>query len=1110
VQEYIDKYTGLVEQLIAYGRNTDPLYFAMRFVDGLRADIRAAVHLQRPTTLDTACVLALLQEELVDPTRRRDVRRPEPFTFAKTAPRPMPLPPPPPRHERQDKPVAAGAPLVERRGRGIDTKLATLRDYRRARGLCIHCGEKWSRDHKCAETIQLHVLQEFWDICHTEECSDMASVHEEEIQQCLAISLAATGGSPAVQAIQFMGIVQGIPARILIDSGSTHTFVSESLAMQLSGITDFSPALHVTVADGSQLMCAKHIEQLQWSVQQCQFTSPAKILPLSSYELIVGMDWLASRSPMQVDWQHKWLLIPYEQTHQLLQGELTTLPPGSVIHISVGLSDDVVACQDPVPPEIAALLTEFQSVFEPPSGYPPARDCDHSIPLIPGASPFSIRPYRYPPMIKDEIERQVSKMLQSGIIQPSSSPFSSSVLLVKKKDGTFRFCVDFRQLNALTVKAKYPVPVIEELLDELTHASWFSCLDLTAGYHQIRLKEGEEFKTAFQTHSGHYEFRVMAFGLTGAPATFLHAMNTTLRSLLRKCVLVFFDDILIFSRSYEEHVEHVRLVLQLLQRDHWQVKMSKCHFAQRQLRYLGHVISEAGVATDPDKINAVIQWPVPQTIKELRSFLGLAGYYRRFVKHFGLISRPLTALLRKGVVFIWTDQQQDAFIALKQALTSAPVLALPDFSCPFVVETDASGAGIGAVLTQGGHPIAFLSKALGPRSQGLSTYEKEYMAILLALEHWRSYLQHAEFQIVTDHRSLVQLTEQRLHTPWQQKVFTKLIGLQYKIIYRKGADNGAADALSRCPIAHLSTVSVCQPQWLDEVVSSYTADARAKEMLSKLALTSDAVPHFTLRDGVIRYKNRIWVGNDIGLQTKLITAVHASAVGGHSGVAVTYRRLKQLFAWTGMKSAVQSFVSACVICQQAKPDRTKLPGLLQPLPVPDHAWSVISMDFIEGLPSSGGFTCILVVVDLFSKYAHFLALKHPFTARSVAQVFLSQVYRLHGLPQAIVSDRDKVFTSNFWRELFQLAGVELRMSTAYHPQSDGQTERVNQCVETFLRCFVHACQQKWRQWLDQAEFWYMKDRKRRPEGGGEWEPQISFEIFSRCPKITVKHKHVQN
>ena len=212
-------------------------------------------------------------------------------------------------------------------------------------------------------------------------------------------------------------------------------------------------------------------------------------------------------------------------------------------------------------------------------------------------------------------------------------------------------------------------------------------------------------------------------------ATFLKAMNTTLHPLLRKCVLVFFNDILIFSRSYEEHVEHLRLVIQLLQQDQWQVKMSKCHFAQRQLRYLGHVISEDGVATDPDKINAVLQWPVPQSVKALRSFLGLAGYYRCFVKHFGIISKPLTDLLRKGAVYVWTDIQDKAFSALKQALTTAPMLALPDFSHPFAIETDASGTGIGAVLMQGGHPLAFLSKALGPSSQGLSTYEKEYMAI---------------------------------------------------------------------------------------------------------------------------------------------------------------------------------------------------------------------------------------------------------------------------------------------------------------------------------------------------------------------------------------------
>ena len=339
--------------------------------------------------------------------------------------------------------------------------------------------------------------------------------------------------------------------------------------------------------------------------------------------------------------------------------------------------------------------------------------------------------------------------------------------MVKKKDKTWRFCVDFRHLNAITAKCKYPVPLIDDFLDELGKASWFTSLDLTAGYHQVRLKAEDTHKTAFQTHTGHYEFRVMPFGLSGAPATFQKAMNTTLAPLLRKCVLVFFDDIHIYSKTYEEHLEHVKMVLQLLAKDHWQVKFSKCTFAQRQVSYLGHVISQAGVSTDPSKVQAILQWPIPANVKELRGFLGLAGYYRKFIKNFGIIVKPLTELLRKGALFIWRKDHQVAFHTLQQALSSAPVLALPDFSLPFAIETDASGTGIGAVLMQKRHPLAYLSKSLGPRSQGLSTYEKEYMAILAAVDQWKYYLQFGEFHIFTDQKSLIQLSEQMLHTPWQ-------------------------------------------------------------------------------------------------------------------------------------------------------------------------------------------------------------------------------------------------------------------------------------------------------------------------------------------------------
>ncbi|WVZ90411.1 hypothetical protein U9M48_036717 [Paspalum notatum var. saurae] len=709
--------------------------------------------------------------------------------------------------------------------------------------------------------------------------------------------------------------------------------------------------------------------------------SDLKIIPLAFYDLIIGMELLEQYSPMKVHWGLKWLHIPVKGKLVQLQGIL----PDSQ-DVPVGTEDEPQFLFASVPEPIQSLLNEFADVFEAPTALPPSRACDHSIPLV----PVNIRPYRYTPAMKDEIEKQVHEMLSSGVIQPSSSAFCSLVLLVKKKDHYWRFCVDYRHLNALTVKTQYPVPVI----DELEQASWFSSLDLRAGYHQVLLKAEEEFKTAFQTHSGHYEFRVMAFGLSGAPATFQGAMNSTLTPVLRKCVLVFFDDIWVYSSSLEDHICHLRRVLELLQTEEPITELVGSCFLHTLFRFHfpenrnskrtkepnrteePNAQAYQGVGTDPAKIEAIMSWHVPTNVKELRSFLGLAGYYRKFVRHFGVISQPLNALLKKHTVFVWTEEHDVAFIALKHALVSAPVLGLPNFAKSFCIETDASGVGIGAVLLQDGHPLAYISKALSPKHRGLSTYEKEYLAILLGVEQWRCYLQHGEFLIYTDHHCLSHLNEQRLHTPWQQKVFTKLLGLQYRIVYKKGTENHVADALSRRHHEQHQCLAISSsvPVWMDSVISNYQQDPIAQDLLSKLSVDPDA----------------------------------------------------------------------------AKPDRSKLPGLLQTLDIPPSAWHTVSMDFVEGLPRSSSANCILVMVDKFTKYAHFIALLHPFSAQKIAKVFLQSVYKLHGMPVSIISDRDRIFTSTFWRELFKLAGVTLNMSLAYHPQSDRQTERVNQCLETYL------------------------------------------------------------
>jgi hypothetical protein len=309
----------------------------------------------------------------------------------------------------------------------------------------------------------------------------------------------------------------------------------------------------------------------------------------------------------------------------------------------------------------------------------------------------------------------------------------------------------------------------------------------------------------------------------------------------------------------------------------------------------------------------VTAWPAPKNVKELRSFFGLPRYYRKFVRNIGVISRPLSNLLKKNIVYVWTQEHESAFAALKQALVSTHVLALPNFEQQFIIETDASDGGMGVVLMQGGHPLTFLSKVLGVKSRGLSTYEKEYMTI--PVQHWRAYLQQDEFLIHTDHKSLAQLNEQRLHTPWQHKVFTKLLGLQYKVVYKKGADNRAVDALSRRvdDNVQLSYISATRPQWLSSVQSSYESDPVTQKMLTKLFVDSGAIPKFTLKNGVLGYKSRIWIGNVPSFHTQLISVLHESALGSHSRAPITYRRLKQHFAWKGMRQDVQKFVADCQV-----------------------------------------------------------------------------------------------------------------------------------------------------------------------------------------------------
>jgi hypothetical protein len=529
------------------------------------------------------------------------------------------------------------------------------------------------------------------------------------------------------------------------------------------------------------------------------------------------------------------------------------------------------------------LIIHYKEIFKKPEGLPPIRAHNHVIPMKEGAQAINLRPYRYSGVQKDILEKMVEEMLESGIIQQSSSPFASPVVLVKKKDGSWRLCVNFRALNHLTIKDKFLIPLVDELLEELVGATIFLKVDLRSGYHQIRMTPHDVFKTTFRTHNGHYEFLVMPFGLTNAPATFQSLMNEVFRRHLRKFVSVFFDDILIYSQTMIEHLEHLHTVFELLKGHQLVAKRSKCAFCIPQMEYLGHVISKEGVATDPKKIQAITSWPEPRNVRQLRGFLGLTGYYRKFVKNYGAISKPLTQLLKKDA-FAWKEDAISAFNNLKQAMTQPPVLSLPNLNKTFVVETDASGSGIGVVLMQEGHPISFISKSLGPQQQALSTYEREMLAILHAVTKWRHYLWGRHFTIRTNHVSLKYLLAQKVSFPSQHIWLAKLLGFDYDIEYRKGKENITADALSRCTNKELFalTLSTISTKLLDEVKMSWATDTALLKIISNLTTDLSLHPQYTWLNDHLYRKGKLVVGNNSTLQGKLISIYHDSAIGGHS------------------------------------------------------------------------------------------------------------------------------------------------------------------------------------------------------------------------------------
>ena len=925
----------------------------------------------------------------------------------------------------------------------------------------------------------------------------------------------------------YRGHMGGMPITVLVDSGANRNYISK-------GFLDFAELSHdgqgstYRAAGGQHKTVYGEAKGNTVHLGGVKMMVNAKVVDEPAYDLILGTPWLAEWQP-DIDWRTREMTLQTGQRVKPLWSgtwtsevigmrQLKRLRKKGEFVMAARLDEDgegleLLAMEGggdngrdgSGTTTMHKLLEEFADVFpeELPSGLPPQRAVDHRIELEPGHPPPHRRHYRLSLAETTEMKKQLEELLEKGYIRPSKSPFGAPVLFVPKKDGGYRMCIDYRALNAITVKNRYPLPRIDELLDQLHGAKVFSKIDLRNGYHQIRIAPGDEEKTAFRTRYGHFEYTVMPFGLTNAPATFMALMHDIFRPLLDKYVILYLDDILIYSPDEETHAEHLRTVLGTLREHKLYAKSSKCAFFKTEVDFLGFRVTTKGLEPDPTKVDSIKEWTAPETVKDVRSFLGLCNFYRRFVKDYAKIAAPLTDLTRETQPWDWktNPRRENAFQELKKVMTSAPVLRTPHPEYPFVVDTDGSAIGVGAVLMQdfgkGLQPICFESRKTNSTEAAYSAGDLELLAVVNALKVWRHHLMGRKFVLRTDHNNLRYLRTKPELSRREARWLEFLQEFDFDVQIVPGVKNRVADALSRNPhgtpmevdeelgvrhgrnettpsgpgVAHMISAD---EQMEEQIRAAGQADAQWRHIMENAG--SRGYEDFVAEDGnlffgVLAGRKRLYVPEDSRLRHRLMSEAHDAASAGHMGIRRTLDRLQQHFYWPKMKKSVQEHVKACRSCQRVKSCNKRTAGLLQPLPIPESPWDVVTMDLITQLPKTAtGFDAIVVFVDKLTKMVHLAATTTTVDSPGLARIFVDTVYKLHGLPRTIISDRDVRITAGFWQELFKRLGTKLSMSTARHPQTDGQTERANRTLEEVLRHYVSAKQDDWDQHLALAEF----------------------------------------
>lgn len=758
--------------------------------------------------------------------------------------------------------------------------------------------------------------------------------------------------------------------------------------------------------------------------------------------------------------------------------------------------------QELVQQQLPEQYLEYADVFSKAASdkLPPRRTNDYRIELEDGKTAESA--VGHSPLYKQTAEEleaardYIVDNLNKGFIGPSAVPFASPILMARKPGGGLRFCVDYRKLNAITRKDRYPIPLVDELMERISGARIFTKLDIRQGFHRIRLTPEAEDLTTFRTRYGTYKYHVVPFGLSNGPAAFQRFINDTLMDYLDEFVTAFVDDLLIYSKNAAEHEIHVKKVLERLRAAGLQASINKCEFHVTRTKYLGFILTTDGIEVDPEKTAVIRNWTVPATVKGVQSFLGFCNFYRRFIKDYGRIAKQLNRLTRKDVPFVWTVECRQAFEELKKRLTDAPILRHYHPGLETKLETDASDGVVAGVLSQKHeelwHPVAYYSKTMSDAERNYEIHDKEMLAIIRALQEWRAELEglrlRKRFDVYTDHRALEYfMTTKKLNA--RQARWAEFLSRFYFLIrYRPGRENTLADALSR-PMTGVQKkdeyrqqillkpesteqsvqVSALEPtlQIVDQVLKA-NRESTAEEYRDKAQMGLD---DWNTQDGLLLKGNRLFVPDDNPeLRTRLLDEVHMQVSTAHPGRMKTQQLVRARYYWPTWRQDVERYVRNCSKCRRAENPRDRAPGLLQPLPIAERPWQHISMDFRSFPTDKKGYDAALVIVDRFSKRPISIPCRKTATSEDVARMFIEHVYRHRGPPTTVVSDRGPQFISAFWDELCRILGVRLKLSTAYHAQTDGQTEIVNQHIVNRLRPFVSRYQDNWADLLPLIDF----------------------------------------